>query len=463
MIVEPRFPSTPRRAGPWHAVLVVAIGLLVALSSFAAGILAERDLFTVTGLPGLDGGRGRAGLAGDALAGPDFPLLEHVQSLIEGEYFYRPADPEQLAAFRRQLDVSAIEGVTAGIQEDPPSDPAEFDVFLRDLEYDAIQGVTASLEDDYTAFLIPQEQAPVAEQMSGEYEGIGVHIDHPEGRLTVVAPIPGTPAERAGIVSGDVIEQADGRSLEGLSPEDAGDLIRGPAGTTVRLTIRRPGRAEPLTIDVVRQKITTEAVLYDPLAEGAVGWIRVTIFNDKTTGQLDAALKQATEDGVRGVVLDLRNNGGGWVHSAQEMIGRFVAADQGAALYEDDDASPDNEPRAEPILGGEEVFDLPLVVLVNEGTASAAEIVAGALRDYDRGLLIGTPTFGKGSVQRVHDFEDGSSLRVTFAQWLTPDRQPIPEEGLAPDITVEVPSGLPGGADPQRDRAVQEVLASSTR
>jgi carboxyl-terminal processing protease len=160
---------------------------------------------------------------------------------------------------------------------------------------------------------------------------------------------------------------------------------------------------------------------------------------------------------VAGVVLDLRGNGGGWVTSAQEMIGRFIPEEAGPALHQDLDLQDDEDLISEPIVGGDEtMFDLPLVVLIDGGTASAAEIVAGAVRDYDRGLLVGEHTFGKGLVQRVHDFEDGSSARITFARWLTPDRTPIPEEGLAPDIIV---SRAPDSADDvQLDRAAEAML-----
>ncbi|HEY7033536.1 MAG TPA: S41 family peptidase, partial [Thermomicrobiales bacterium] len=172
-------------------------------------------------------------------------------------------------------------------------------------------------------------------------------------------------------------------------------------------------------------------------------------------GLLVDALTKAKADGVTGIVLDLRNNGGGWVQSAQEMIGRFVSKDKGAALYEDADPN-DPEMTAEPIVGGgPEVFDTPMVVLVNGGTASAAEIVAGALRDYGRARLIGEKTFGKGSVQRVHDFDDGASARITFAVWLTPNKNQIQGQGLQPDVVVAAADGT--DTDPQLDRAVTEL------
>jgi carboxyl-terminal processing protease len=198
------------------------------------------------------------------------------------------------------------------------------------------------------------------------------------------------------------------------------------------------------------------AVLYSKLPNTDVAHIQVTLFGDKTTAELDDALKKAKADGVTGIILDLRNNGGGWVTSAQEMIGRFVPEDTGVALYEDSNPN-DSDLSGELIVGdGEDTFDTPLVILVNGGTASASEIVAGALHDYGRAILIGEKTFGKGSVQRVHDFEDGSSARITFAVWLTPNKVQIQGEGLQPDIDVPAASNT-STADPQLDRAVQEL------
>jgi carboxyl-terminal processing protease len=462
------FPESPRPDGrgsaspsPWQWALVVSLSLLVALTSFSAGILTERNVISPgRGSSGRD--VGSLGSDADFDGTAEFARLNEVQRLLEDEYYYLPTDPEELAAFREQLDRDARTGLEAGLQEEPrPDDPSSFDEYLQEREYDAIQGMTAGLEDDHTAFLEPVEQAPIAEHISGEYEGIGVWVEQPEGRFTVVSPIPGSPAEEAGLRPGDVIEAADGHPLTGTSEEDALALIRGPAGTSVRLTVRRPGVPDPLEITVERAKITVPAVSYRFLPEDRVAVVQVTVFGDKTTEQLDDALRRARQDEAVGLVLDLRNNGGGWVTGAQETIGRFVPEDRGPALYEDEEPGDGDDLRSEPILAGDvELFDLPLVVLVNGGTASASEIVAGALRDYERARLVGEPTFGKGSVQRIHDFDDGSSLRITVARWLTPDKHPIPDEGLTPDVPVPPASQDSPSADPQLDRAVEEVLDS---
>ncbi|HEV2107210.1 MAG TPA: S41 family peptidase, partial [Thermomicrobiales bacterium] len=295
--------------------------------------------------------------------------------------------------------------------------------------------------DPYTTFLPPVEAGPAADHLEGEFGGIGVHIQYIDGRLTVVAPIAGSPADRAGIEPGDVIVEADGVTLSELTPAKAGALIRGPVGSTVELLIERSSALEPVEMEIVREEIETQVVYYDLVPETSIAHLRVTSFTERTIPQLDAALEQALNDGVTGIVLDLRDNGGGLVAAAQALIGRFVPSKAGPALWEDRGASS-GALVSLPIAGGEiEAYDLPLIVVVNEGTASAAEIVAGALRDYGRAPLIGEPTFGKGLVQRIWNFDDGSSARITVARWLTPDKSAIPEDGLRVNIAVPlVPS-----------------------
>lgn len=414
---DPR-PQQTLSGRAWTIALFASSAVLILMTGFIFGILAERNVFNAGGLELA----GHTYFANGANTG-DFKDLEEVHQLIEDEYYYLPDDPAQRAAFEHKL------------------------------EYDAIQGMTNGLEDEYTAFLPPAEQAPINEQMSGEYDGIGVWVDFPDGRFRVISPMPGSPAEAAGIKRGDVILEADGHPLTGIGEDVALELLRGPAGSKVTLKIQRPGLELPLAIDVIRQKISTPAVYYDFLPDSKTALIQVTVFGDKTTAELDDALGRAKEDGATGIVLDLRNNGGGWVQSAQEMIGRFVPISKGVALYEDTDPQ-DSHVDSEPILGGTVTeYDLPMVVLVNGGTASASEIVAGALRDYGRAEIVGEKTFGKGSVQHVHDFVDGSSARITFAQWLTPSKTVIQGAGLTPDMVV-VSGGVNAANDSQLDAAV---------
>lgn len=437
--------------------MVVSLGLLVAVMAFGAGMLAER-VFAADGSL-LERARQVGGWESGAASPGDggFARLAEVEGLIREESYYRPASSEAMPAFEASLEQGAASGIATAAAGATPT--ADLDAYLRELEYGAIRGMTAALPDDYTTFLAPVEQAPVAQQISGEYEGIGVLVGQVEQSLTITAVFPSSPAEEAGLVAGDVIEQVDGRPFAGLPSDEAFGLLRGPVGTSVDLLVRRSGRAEPIAVEVVRRAVIVPSVVYHSMADGRVAWIGISIFGDKTTEQLDDALRRAEDEGVVGIVLDLRQNGGGWVTGARETVGRFVAADRGPALYEDGSAMDLRDLTPAAILGGgQEAFDVPLVVLIDGGTASAAEIVAGALRSYGRAKLVGTPTFGKGLVQRVHDFADGSSVRITSAEWLMPDKQPIPEGGLAPDVPVENPAEGAAGTDPQLDRAIELVL-----
>src|SRR5215208_2465380 len=438
----------------WTVLFVLSVVALIAVVSFGSGIVAERYLF---GGIWLQSDRLSGGLDTDGNPETDaaFPRLAEVRKILEDEYFFLPASPEARATFIADLEQGAIEGMAIAAA----TPVASLDDYRRELDYGAARGMTEALTDDYTVFLEPLRGAPLREELAGEYQGIGIWVEHPQGQFTIVAPIAGSPAARADLRAGDVIVAADGRDLGELETEAAMSLIRGPKGSSVVLTIRRPGVPDAFDVTVDREAIEIPAVVYEPQADGKVAHITVAIFGDNTTRELDAALKRARDESVAGIVLDLRGNGGGWVTSAQEMIGRFIPENAGPALYQDLDLQDDDDLISEPIVGGgETAFDIPLVVLMDGGTASASEIVAGAIRDYDRGTLIGEPSFGKGLVQRVHDFEDGSSARVTFARWLTPDRHPIPDEGLSPDIVVE---NKPDAAtDLQLERAVGVALGT---
>jgi len=465
---EPRTPPTApdsaRARAPrtvtdqtWRWLFFGSLAALLAVVSFGGGMLAERVIFAGGGL--LERARQSGGLTTDGAPNPaeSFPRFAETRALLEAEYFFRPTDPEQAATFEAGLERDAIAGMAVAAAT-PVASLAEFQ---QQLDFGAARGMTSGLEDDYTVFLEPIEQAPLSAQLAGVYEGIGVWVEHPEGRFTIVAPIPGSPAEEAGLQTGDVILAADGVELTGMVGDQALDLIRGPAGTSVTLAIAREGEPEPVEVFVERRSITLPSVVYEAVAEGRVAHVSLGIFGDNTTPQLDEALRRARAEGVAGIVLDLRGNGGGWVTGARETVGRFVPEERGPALYEDSSPVDGDELIAQSIVGGgEEVFDLPLAVLIDGASASSAEIVAGALRDYDRATLVGEASFGKGSVQRVHDFADGSSARITFARWLTPKELPIPDAGLQPDVVVPYPES-PEAGDVQLRAAVDLVLAEA--
>lgn len=405
--------SETRRPLGWLVTLFVASGALLLLVGFSGGLLVERVWL----------GPERA---------EEGDRIDQVAGLIESEYVDAPVEPEARASFEAELERAAIQGMVGVL-------------------------------DAYSAYLPVEDNRAVTSQLEGQYQGIGVWVDFRDGEIVVISAMPGSPAEEAGLVAGDVVESADGHPLAGLSSEDALSLVRGPDGSFVSLVVRRAETGARDTVQVQRRSIPLHSVLYQLVPGTTVAHVKVSIFSDTTTAELDDALARAAADGATGIVLDLRNNGGGWVTAAQEMVGRFLPAETGPALFEDegDDSAG---PRPEPILAAGSVTELPMVVLVNAGTASAAEIVAGALRDYGRARVVGEPTFGKGSVQRIHQLDDGSSVRITFATWLTPTQHQIEGTGIAVDVAIPPdpdPAASAGVADSQLIAAVELATGGS--
>ena len=321
----------------------------------------------------------------------------------------------------------------------------------QEMTYSAIQGVIDSLDDQYTAFLEPEVAAIVREDMSGSFEGIGAVVNMTEeGRLEIVRTFKDKPADRAGLRSGDIVLAVDGTSIEDMSIFEAIALIRGPAGTTVRLTISREGVPEPFVVEVVRERIEMP-VVESRMLEYDIAYLRLTSFTAQAANQLEAELRTLMAEKPKGLVFDLRDNPGGFLNEAVDIASQFVG--EGNILIE---RMKGGREREYPARKGGLATDIPMVVLVNGGTASASEIVAGAIQDAGRGILIGEQTLGKGSVQLSYYLSDSSELRVTSAHWLTPKGRAIHEVGLAPDIQVEMTEeDLETGRDPQLDRAIE--------
>lgn len=314
--------------------------------------------------------------------------------------------------------------------------------------YGAIKGMLQSLGDDYTSFQEPDIAAQSRESMQGKFEGIGAYLRVENGEVLIDRPIRNSPAMRAGLQSGDVIVRVDDVELAelivGLDDAEAAaraaTKIRGPKGSVVTLTIRRPPAAETFAVAITRDEVPLITVNAQMLDDG-VAYIQITEFKATTTAALDEALRELLPQQPQSIVLDLRNNPGGFLTTAQEVLGRFY---EGPALYEE--YSDGEVKRLDTISAPRDVraFDLPMVVLLNGNSASAAEIVAGALRDQrPNTTLLGEKSFGKGSVQNIHQLRDGSSARITIAQWFTPNRSEIHRIGITPQYIV------PASDDPQ--------------
>lgn len=329
----------------------------------------------------------------------------------------------------------------------------------RAVTYGAIRGSLATLNDPYTVFIEPAAREVERERLQGTFGGIGAYISRSEETGEVLLePIPGNPAEAAGIVAGDALLAIDGFVIppEMTVPEII-DLIKGEKGTAVVLTIRHPGAADSVNIEVIRADILLPSVVYRLIEEDpTIGYIQLSRFSGESGKEVGAAIQDLLQLGATRFILDLRQNGGGLRDAAVEVADHFL--DEGPVLY----LQSQNE--------GERVFNStsetiaptePLVVLIDGGTASASEIVAGALKDRGRATLIGSKTFGKGSVQLVFDLSDGSSVHVTSARWLTPNRTQIDQSGLEPDVPVAITQeDIDNGRDPVLAEAVFYLQAN---
>nr|HID14362.1 S41 family peptidase [Anaerolineae bacterium] len=305
-----------------------------------------------------------------------------------------------------------------------------------------------------TAFIEPEVAAILAEDATGEFEGIGAFVDmDEEGKLEIVQPFEGGPAEKAGLLAGDRVLGVDGVSIVGSTLYEAISLIRGPADTEVTLLIEREGVAEPFEVTVTRARLEIPVVEMEMRDDG-VGYIRLYEFSATASKRLEESLEELLAQEPQGVVLDLRQNPGGWLEQAIKVADLFLEESVIAVERFSDGTEQPFEARP-----GDVGEDVPLVVLVDGGSASASEIVAGALQDRERAILIGEPTFGKGSVQRPFTLSDGSELRVTTALWFTPNDRAIHGQGLTPDIEVPWPEeDVEPGTDPQLERAVEYLL-----
>jgi len=329
-------------------------------------------------------------------------------------------------------------------------DKAKLDT--QEMIYGAISGMVKSLNDPYTIFLKPEDTKRFIEDVKGSFEGVGMEVDVRNGQLQVVAPLEGTPAQKAGIKPGDIIMKVDGTTTAEMSVDEAVNLIRGPKGTEVTLTIYREEWGEARDIKIVRSVIDVPSNKLE-IRDDGIAYLRIYHFSENAAYDFREAAIKILESNSQKIILDLRDNPGGYLEVAQDIAGWFLERGQVVTVEDFGEGKEQNKYLAE---GNAKLVSYPVVVLINKGSASGSEILAGALRD-DRGVkLIGETSFGKGSVQELEKLRGGSSLKITIAKWLTPNGDLITGKGLEPDVKVELTTeDAVANRDHQLDKAIE--------
>lgn len=370
---------------------------------------------------------------------------------VQPEQAIQPPPGSPLAG----IDYSTLYEAWALITEEfdgsiPPAD---------DILQSIIVGSIETLDDDYTRYVSPNVAERMRQDQDGAVEGIGAFvIENDEGLFEIVRPIDGQPADLAGVKAGDVLIEVDGQSVLDLTFDEVILLVRGPQGTSVNLKFLREDVEDPVEFTIVRTRFEVPVVEFEILpaemtGDATIGYIRLTEFNRNAEERLLDAIDQVLAQGATSLVFDLRDNPGGFLDQSVAVADAFLP--DGVALYERNNRGLDQTFRTD---DGDMAEGIPMVVLVNSGSASASEIVAGAIQDRGRAILIGETTFGKGSVQQIHPLSDGSELRVTIARWYTPNNNTIDGEGITPDIEIETPEDLGGPEDGQLMRAIEFLM-----
>jgi carboxyl-terminal processing protease len=328
------------------------------------------------------------------------------------------------------------------------------------LMYGSIRGLLDSLDDPYTRFLEPTAYKEMKIRLSGSYSGIGIYIGMKEKQVIVIAPIKETPAWKAGLKPKDKIVAIDGKATRDMALDEAVSLIRGPKGSIVDLSILRGDAKDPTSYKIPREKIVIKSV-ETQILEGNIGYIKLNTFENESAAQdMEKALHDMLGHRVKGLILDVRNNGGGLLQNAIEIGSMFMK--NGVIVY-----TIDRDGKKETISStGNQIWDRPMVMLINESSASASEILGGALHDNQKAVLVGTNSFGKACVQNVKQLEDGSAVLITIAKYLTPNGTDITKKGITPDYVVEIPSSeadaalqaQEGPADPDKDPQLNKAV-----
>ncbi|GMR09658.1 MAG: S41 family peptidase [Anaerolineae bacterium] len=418
------------RSNAWKVGLVLAVGMGLTGLAFTTGVALGYVAPRIT-----------------AASGEARPIELAIPQIISRDEITPEVDADQeqlIAPFWEAWEI---------LHDDYVDQPLDDEALMRG----AIRGLVDALEDPHTSYMDPEQFLQANLPLNGEYEGIGAWVDSEAEYLTIISTMPGSPAEEAGLQAGDEVIGVNGEDVTGL---DASLVIRqvlGPAGTPVNLTLRREGLAEPFDVEIVRAKIDLPSVQSEMLDDN-IAYVRLLTFGADTAPDLARALRDLLRDDPVGLILDLRGNGGGFLNSAVDVASEFIP--DGVILIE---RFGDGEETIYQARSGGKATEIGLVVLINGGSASASEIVAGAIQDHGRGLLVGETSFGKGSVQNWVELDNNQgAVRVTIARWYTPGDRLIHGIGLTPDVEVLIPeSGLDEGVDPQLDEAIKLLLGEA--
>ncbi len=448
------------------ALLVVIIAIIMGGLGFATGFATHSVLVAGEETPVA------INITEDTVAPPEEAVDSHVAPAIDTPVPPIGASPSVTTAAAPSATTAPATATTvpAATIAIPPASGETFDLFWEawdliqrdyygelstdeEMTNGAIRGAINTLGDPFTAFIDPRVAEINREDDSGSFEGIGAYVTMRDGRLMIVSTFKNQPAAEAGVRRGDFVLQVDETPIENMSVYEAITLIRGPAGMPVRLTILREGE-EPFEVEIVRARIDIP-VVESEMREDGIAYVSLFDFSSDASDKLGDAIEELLEQDPKGLILDLRGNPGGWLNEAVEATGLFLPRKDVVLIERFNDGTDRTyETPDKPIAP-----DIPMVVLVDGGSASASEIVAGALQDHGRAVLLGETTFGKGSVQWPHELSNGAELRVTGARWFTPNDRAIHGEGLDPDIEIELTfEDLEADLDPQLLRAVEYLL-----
>lgn len=408
-----------------RVILVLFFALLLMAMSFVGGVFAGYQIPRGLSLPFLEPGTIAATPSSE-------PQVEATP--IDTDTLFKP--------FWQAWDL---------VHQQYVDQPVDDELLMRG----AISGMLNSLGDPNTGYMDPDQFQQANAPLEGEYEGIGAWVDTTGEFLTIISPMEGSPAEAAGLKSGDQIIAIDGESKVGIDPSLVLRDVLGPAGSTVVLTIQREEVEEPFDVSIVREKIVIPLVTSKMLDDN-IAYLQIIQFGDKTETEVKSHLRELLKSNPQGLVLDLRNNPGGYLDTAIGVVSQFIS--DGVVMYE---VHGDGEKITFTARSGGLATEIPLVVLVNEGSASASEITAGAIQDRGRGLLVGTTTFGKGTVQSWSTLvDDQGAVKITIARWLTPNETQIHGVGLTPDYVVPLTEeDIEANRDPQLDKAVELLMS----